>query len=337
MMRSRRKTARFHDAGASLVGRLGLCVCLCIGSAAQVRPASAEDPKAECLSAYDAGQRLRKARKLTSAVEKLLFCGGPACPAAMHRDCQGWLDEVRAALPSVVLRAFSPSGELLLDTQVSIDGAETQPLDGHAIELDPGRHELRFEHPGYVPKLGSVFIAEGEKLESRDVILERVAAHSAEDWTRISEAQPSALVKRADSTEPGSPMATPTPLGARAEPTRSAAVLSPPADGPGPLAWMPLALGAATGVAGTLGFAYFGLAARHGEHDLDRCSPNCAARQIDDVKRDYLLANVSLGAGLIGWVATGALLLLRGPDHPNSSTLSGPKLGADGVGWEGSF
>jgi hypothetical protein len=321
--------------------RLWLSVCLCWAGAAIARPARADDTKAACLSAYESGQRLRKAGKLTSAVEKLLFCGGPACPAAMHRDCQGWLDQVRSALPSVVLRAFSPSGQLLLDTRVSIDGSELQPLDGHAIELDPGRHELRFEHPGYLSKDGSVFIAEGEKLESRDVILERVAANAAADGTPISEAQPSALAKQADVPQPASRATPPASLASSSTPNslavpRADVAPLPPDESTG-LAWVPLGLGAATGVIGTLGFAYFGFAARHGEHDLDRCSPNCAARQIDDVKRDYLLANVSLGAGLVGWVATGAVLLLSGSDPPKSGGSSGARLGIGSVGWEGSF
>jgi hypothetical protein len=67
-----------------------------------------------------------------------------------------------------------------------------------------------------------------------------------------------------------------------------------------------LAAGLVSGV-GAVGFAYFGTSARSADVDLDRCTPNCDPSTVATIKRDYLLANVSLGVGVAG--AIGAAVL----------------------------
>jgi hypothetical protein len=236
--------------------------------------AGATDSTDQCLDAYEAGQRLRQAGDLVGAGEELLVCGGPACPVRMQGDCQRWLDAVERATPAVVFRVRGSKGVLLANVSVSIDGEPARRLDGRALLMNPGEHVLLFEHEGYEPLHTPVFVTEGEKLEPREVTLQ---PHFA--------AAPSESESSAGGTE-----ATPELV------TSSR--------------W-PLVLGA-VGLAGAAGFVFFGVRAQGGEADLEQCTPNCSQSRVDDVKRDYLYSNVSLGLGLAGLGAAGLWLALDG-------------------------
>jgi len=58
-------------------------------------------------------------------------CSNPACPAVVKRDCDQWLTEMDASLPSVVVAARDATGRDLVDVRVTIDGTVlTQSWDG---------------------------------------------------------------------------------------------------------------------------------------------------------------------------------------------------------------
>lgn len=73
-------------------------------------------------------------------------------------------------------------------------------------------------------------------------------------------------------------------------------------------AW-PVAL-AGVGVLGSAGVVFFGVRARNGEAALERCSPDCSRGHVDEVERDFLWSNISLGVGVAGLVGAGFWLLL---------------------------
>jgi hypothetical protein len=237
--------------------------------------AGATDSTDQCLDAYEAGQRLRQAGDLVGAGEQLLVCGGPACPVRMQGDCQRWLDAVERATPAVVFRVRGSKGVLLANVAVSIDGEPARRLDGRALLMNPGEHVLLFEHEGYEPLHTPVFVTEGEKLEPREVTLQPrfAAAPSEETSARASDAE--AAPELVTSSR-----------------------------------W-PIVLGA-VGLAGAAGFVFFGVRAQSGEADLEQCTPNCSQSRVDDVKRDYLYSNVSLGVGLAGLAAAGLWFALDG-------------------------
>jgi hypothetical protein len=255
--------------------------------------ASAEEGPAQCLQAYEDGQNLRRQGDLLSASQKLLACGGPACPVRMQRDCQRWWDEVQRSLPTVVFRVRGADNASLPGASIAIDGAAAQPLDGRALQMNPGQHLVVFEHPGYVPLRTPVFITEGEKLEPHDVTL-----------TALSEVGRPQLAS-VPARLPAVPM-DPAPPGTR--PNRS---------------WTgPIAAGAVAALGG-VGLAYFGSSAKSGEQALDRCTPNCSQGSVDDVKRDYLMANLSLGVGVAALIGAGLMLLLDDGGAPNTNSGSG--------------
>jgi len=280
----------------SFIRGASFCVTPLLG-AGFVSSASASESTAACLEAYDAGQRSRHEGDLVSAADEFLVCGGPACPARMQRDCQRWLDDVERSIPAVVFRVRDDAGNLLRDVSVSIDGGAPRRLTGRALLMNPGEHEVVFESAGCRPLRTPVFVTEGEKLEPREVTLATFAA--------------AALQQRAVQL-PSAGVTLEPPGAAAEEPSRST------------LAW-PLAAGA-LGLLGGAGFVYFGIAAKHGESDLERCTPNCSQARVDDIKQDYLVSNVSLGISLVGLVGAGLLLLLDEP-APGAANASGLTLG----------
>jgi hypothetical protein len=122
------------------------------------------DATHDCVQAANAGQALRDDGKLISARDLFVKCSAEVCPTLVRDSCQRWSSEVEERLPSITLGAKSESGEDLAHVSVSIDGAVVaRELDGHAIAVDPGPHQLMFEADGLVPLHQSLIVREGEK------------------------------------------------------------------------------------------------------------------------------------------------------------------------------
>lgn len=131
----------------------------------------------ECARAYEDAQRSMRETKLRKAREQLDVCSRDACMAAIRKDCLTWLDEVNAAMPSVVLGAKDREGKETFDVTVSLTGSNaggvaevlTRKLDVKAIELDPGRFTLRFERAGSSPIEKEVVLRQGQKNKQIEV------------------------------------------------------------------------------------------------------------------------------------------------------------------------
>jgi hypothetical protein len=86
----------------ALFAMLALSLAVSIARAAAADP----PPKAACAHAAEDGQRLRTEGKLREARESFTACAAERCPALVRSDCSGWLAEVEAAVPTVVIRAI---------------------------------------------------------------------------------------------------------------------------------------------------------------------------------------------------------------------------------------
>ncbi len=245
-------------------------VSLASAALGAARGARADDV-AECVSAAEEGQSLRSAHLLRAARMRLLACSQTTCPAVVRSDCAGWLAEVEKLLPTVVLEARDANGADLVDVQVFVDDQLlTDRLDGLSVAVDPGIHQFRFERPGVPAVLQQAVIREGEKGRTISVRLE--------------------------SPQPAQPAPLP--------------VLPPPREHRrvSPLAYV------FGGVAlASLGsFAYFGLTGRAEAADLaDGCGRNktCRESQVAPVRTKLLVADVSLGVGLLS-LGAGAYFLI---------------------------
>ena len=216
-----------------------------------------------CGDAYEQSQYLRRDNRLLEATEQLKICLDPVCPEVASKDCAQWLDEVERATPSVVFRFVDAEGHERDDVSVTMDGEPlVAQIDGSAIAIDPGPHVFVLTPAGGAAVEKRATVAQGEKLRAITVTLTPAAAPVPVDALPID--------------------ATPVPAGDAA--SSSAGVH--------PMAWVLYGL-AAVGVGAFIGF---------GVHSLNQeaaCEDRCNPSAIDDIQLTRILADVSLGVGLL--------------------------------------
>ncbi len=139
------------------------------------------DDKNTCVDAYGKAQKLRSANQLVSAREQLRICARSTCPKFIAKDCTTWLVDLESRLPSVVPVARDSSGAEVSNATVSMDGTViAQQLDGHAIDVDGGRHKFTFA------------FADGTKVDTEYLVLEGQKAQRVEAAMAASKPAPAA-------------------------------------------------------------------------------------------------------------------------------------------------
>jgi hypothetical protein len=255
--------------------RVALASSLALSIAAP-RAALAADETLACLSASEAGQRLRDDGKLLEAREQFATCSRDVCPRPVRKDCLQWTEELKASLSSVVLGARDRAGHEVVDVRASVDGRlVASALDGKAIFVDPGPHKVRFEW------------ARGGSLEI-DLV-----AREGERNRIVTVDLPGQEKDRA--TPPAPVTASPRPE--RSSSRRTAAFL----------------VGGAGLVALGVG-AYFGARAisRRAESDKECPNENCSAKGVslnDQAIGAAWVSDIALGLGVVG-AAIGVYLFL---------------------------
>ncbi|HEX2735399.1 MAG TPA: hypothetical protein VHM70_27545 [Polyangiaceae bacterium] len=125
--------------------------------------AQSESGVQACAHAYEDAQVQRNSGHLKAAQEQLKVCVQDQCPDFVRSDCAQWLTDVNSALPTVTFAAVDSSGGDLIDVQVSIDGqVAVGSLDGRAVEVDPGLHQIVFEYQGKKVEQ-NLLVRQGEK------------------------------------------------------------------------------------------------------------------------------------------------------------------------------
>lgn len=99
---------------------------------------------------------------------------------------------------------------------------------------------------------------------------------------------------------------------------------------------VPLVLGG-LGVVGLGAFAYLGSTGKSEEEDFQRCKPFCDPARVDSVARRYLVANVSLGVGVVSLGAAAYLWFRKPPQTAATRVLPWVGPGLSGLGMERSF
>jgi hypothetical protein len=204
----------------------------------------------------------------------------------VKNDCSHWLAEVEASLPAVLLTTPSDqNGRTENRVVVYIDGERVaEQIDGREIPVDPGPHDVRYELDGRFVNT-HVEVPEGQKQYPLVV-----------DFRELEPAPlPHELALLPEET--GTNRAQPPPSSpwyARVPP--STYVL-------GGLA-----------IAGLGTFAGFALSGSSAES----CAPSCTRSQVDRVRSDFAVADVSLGVAIAA--GAGALyfaLTARPPVSPD--------------------
>ena len=133
---------------------------------------AAEPTVTDCLAASEAAVAERTNQRLRAARSQLLICSAASCPVDIREECAHGVIEMNRAIPTVVFTVKDASGEELTTVKVSADGnVVANQLDGRAISLDPGIHDLVFESAGNARKTVRLVLHEGEKSRSETVVL----------------------------------------------------------------------------------------------------------------------------------------------------------------------
>jgi hypothetical protein len=271
--------------------KLAACVVLFpLALHAQAEPSPA---LAVCSSAYENAQEERSRGHLEAARIQLASCVQADCPEFMQADCSKWLGEIDAAMPSLVF-AVRDHGEDLRDVSVTMDGKPLlNRLDGAAVIVDPGMHAFAFHlRSRSTPIVKNLLVLEGEK--NRILVIE------------LSEVLPPKVVHRAPEPEPKrEPFSLPT--------------------FPEVLPYGLLGVG----VLGIAGFSLFGLQGNTREAELEHtCAPNCSDSSLREVRDKWLLADISLGVGLVS-LGAGTYLLLSRPAQEKRQSAEHRRLTFD--------
>ena len=109
--------------------------------------ALAAPTKDACVEAHGAAQDAREKGRLVEARKQFLTCAQAACPALVQADCARAGEDLSRTVPSISVVTRDADGNDLVGGQTYVDGALV-PLDGKAVELDPGKHVVRFVYQG---------------------------------------------------------------------------------------------------------------------------------------------------------------------------------------------
>jgi hypothetical protein len=235
------------------------CALTALSAALLHAPRANAGDAASCIAANNRGNDLALEGKLLAARAELARCAAASCPKIIADECAALVARVGSNIPTVVVAATDPSGRDVSPIHVYLDGRLEQSESGRAIALDPGQHDLR------------VVAADGRSASAKLVALE---------------GQKNRLV-RID-----------LPATAGVEPAREETTAAPAerASGAPAAAWV---LGG-VGIVALGSFGYFALRGNAKENDLEeKCAPRCTDSQADELYRNYLIADVSLGVGVV--------------------------------------
>jgi len=297
-------------------GRRGRWWLVGVAAGLLVVPAAARADDAPCIAASENEVALRKQDKLQDALKQLVICAAPSCSTEVQTECRRRLADVKAAIPTVVLRATDTAGNDLVAVDVTLDGvALTSTLNGHALPVDPGSHVLRFTAAGKPTVEKTVVFAEGEK--DRRVVV---------------------AIGEAEAVVPA-----PVPVPVVVEPPR------PPPPRTGPLYITGFIVGGAGVATVVVGAVFGGLAFSKwssAEKDCNGTGGSCAGNSNPNAastsRSAGTFADVSTATFIVGGalLATGVTLVLLGRPKSSATALSwspAPIAHGGGLGLSGAW
>jgi hypothetical protein len=150
---------------------------LAIGIALGQNLAHAEPSVKECIDANEQSIAMRSSHRLQDARKSLLTCAATTCPGDIRVECARRLDEVDAAIPTIVFEAKDTQGNDLIDVRVAMDGVTlVDKLDGTMLKLDPGPHEFVFTSPSRQDIKRTIVLRESDKDRHERLIFKAIGA-----------------------------------------------------------------------------------------------------------------------------------------------------------------
>ena len=282
-------------------GMFVLSGALAAGAIPWSAQALAADPTtADCLAASEASLKSGNDQKLRQERTQLLVCASPNCPADIRKECVHRVDEVNAAIPTIIFEAKDGSGKDLSSVKVTMDGQIlAERLEGSALSIDPGEHTFLFETAGQAPLTKQFVIRESQK-DRREAI-----AFGVDVASTTTSSQPT-----------GAPQTLPLPQA------------SEPTHGLGTQRIGAIVAGG-VGVVGVAVGSVFGLVAMSKKNDAQNVCPNqCATpdgvSKWSDAKNAGTISTVAFIVGGVG-LAGGAILWFTA--KPASESAGSAQLG----------
>jgi hypothetical protein len=214
------------------------------------------------------------AGKLLESRVAMRQCAAEQCPALLQRDCVGWIDQLEAQIPSITFRV-TVDGQSRTDGQMFVDGTLRPELaNGKAVEVDPGKHRVRFVLAGVGPYEEEIVSSEGERYRMLEIALfstasaptPRAETHKTE--TRRTETQ------------------RPVPLGT-------------------------YVLGGVA-VAAAVSGGIWGAASLSLRHELeDTCAPACPDRRVAELRQRALITDLSWSVSALALVGATTWFVFR--------------------------
>ena len=248
-------------------------------------PGLAADEKKACVAAYEQAQLLRNESKLREAKVQLLVCARDVCPGMLRTDCVSWLSDVETNTPSVVVDAKDSVGKDISNVKVTVDGKPfATKLDGKSIAMDPGAHTFRYETSGFPVIEEQVIVKQGEKNRRIGVVF-KASGEPIKEKTDDPKSPGPAVV---DLAQPSNRKTIAYVLGG-------------------------------VGVVGLGVGTFFYLSGKGAESDIRgkpcAATKSCAQSDVDDVKKKYLIGDISMAAGVVA-LGVGAVLYFTAPKSP---------------------
>jgi hypothetical protein len=283
---------------------------------ARVATADALD---DCVRANEDSLQSRADHKLRKARAQSLACAAESCPADMRDKCKQRVEQLNAAIPTIVFIVQDASGSGLSAVKVSMDGALlVDRLEGTAIALDPGEHKFTFEVARQPPVEKTFLVNESEKERRERIVLG--------EPPQVPLQLP--VAASATTAVPAAPAASTTATPAETPPTPDAA----PAHGGSSFK----TVGLVTGGVGILGLgagAVFGLEALSKKNDANCASDGaCSSQGAVTTQRDAQNAgNLSTVFFIAGGVLAAAGITMFAL-APSSTAQVTPSVGTNEAG-----
>jgi hypothetical protein len=266
--------------------------------------ARAAGDAASCIAAHNLGNDLQLEGKLLAARAELAECAAARCPKIIADECAGLVARIDANIPTVVLAATDRTGDVS-PIQVFIDDRPAETSTGRAIAIDPGEHSFRVVALDGRSATGKIVALEGQKNRMIRVTLPDLAG--LRGGTSSEQAHGASVLDSRD--EPVAPVVE-----------RSA--------GPPTAAWV---LGG-VGVLALGSFGYFAWQGKSHESDLEeRCAPRCSDSEADELYRNYLIADISLGVGVAALGAATYLFVTSSGKSESVAVRVAPARGGGAV------
>jgi hypothetical protein len=247
-----------------------------------------------------------QAGNLTEARELFSRCAATTCGKAVKKQCASRFAQLTAEIPSIIPALLD---DARTDVQVNLDGdLLTSHLDGRALSVDPGVHDVTFSAEGTVFATRRFTIARGER--GRRIA---VARRGSEKGAQATAAE----------TKTKPPAAEEPPQEEAAEPEREQGAESASSESQKPGAPALAYVLGGVGLAGVGTGILLNVWGRGDNTELQtNCMPNCPESSVAHVRRLYFAADVSIGVGVAALGVSTVLFLLPRHSKENPETRS---------------